>query len=91
MFVKDFHIIKSYEKKNELEGFIYKQKELINKQDNKKYGNAQDIAKIEEYLDEINQQIGTNDKMSITDYEKKKNDIEQLIKKLEEDVKERKA
>lgn len=26
MFIKDFNIIKSYEKKNELEAFIYKQR-----------------------------------------------------------------
>ena len=26
MFIKDFSIVKSYEKKNELEAFIYKQK-----------------------------------------------------------------
>lgn len=30
MYVKDFNIIKSYEKKNELEAFIYKQREIVN-------------------------------------------------------------
>lgn len=31
MFVKDFNIIQSYEKKNDLEAFIYKKKELLGK------------------------------------------------------------
>lgn len=76
MFVKDFNIIQSYEKKNDLEAYIYKKKELLGKQDIKKYGNSEDITKIQKYLDEINQQIGTDETMGIKDYEKKKKQIE---------------
>lgn len=63
----------SYEKRNELQSFIYKQKEILEKPDFKKYVTVLEKENVDKYLTEITQSLENPDnKMGIKDYESKK-------------------
>lgn len=53
MFVKDYQIIQSYEKKNELESCIYKHKEILNSGVITEYLTEDQIEKIRKYFQEL--------------------------------------
>ena len=84
MFVRDFEIMRSYEKKNELETIIYQQKEKLASKEFSQYLKAELISQTIEDFSKLSEEVEEgNTNFNIKYYEEKINYITKQMKDLQ--------